>query len=372
MTRFPAKLQKELNKREEQGNLRQLILPEEAIDFASNDYLGLANNKDFQAYLEQQWSAYSEKRLGSTGSRLLTGNSKLAEELESYLARFFKADAALVFTSGYTANTGVLSAVATRSDTVVYDAHCHASIRQGIQLSRARAYSFLHNDMSSLEQKLSKATGEKYVVVESIYSMDGDVSPLEELLAICQRFNAKLIVDEAHATGVFGENGEGLCVQLGVEADVFARIYTFGKAVASHGAAVLGSAELRRFLINFSKPFIYTTAPSDHTLFCIKEALDFIAHNPQLREHLQHNITRYGKLVKSAGPGPIQTVLVPGNKEVKSLARRMREAGFGVFPILHPTVTEGSERIRICLHSFNTPSQIEDLVLGLKRNQNAR
>ena len=213
---------------------------------------------------------------GSTGSRLITGNHGLHEELESELAEFFGTPEALLFNSGYDANLGLFSCVPQHGDVILFDEFCHASIRDGIKLSNSKSFSFKHNNLEDLQKKYnntSKHNGNTFLVAESIYSMDGDQAPLLELAEFCQKNKIYLIVDEAHATGVIGGSGRGLVNELGLGDSVFARIHTFGKAMGCHGAVILGSKELRNYLINFAKSFIYTTAMPIHNVLTIQFAL---------------------------------------------------------------------------------------------------
>src|SRR6478735_8826337 len=197
-------LQKKLKERIENHSLRELRLPERKTDFCSNDYLGIVKNSRLQT---------SDSRLssGSTGSRLLSGNYGLIEETETQIAFFHQSEAALIFNSGYDANIGLLSAVPQKGDTILYDQLCHASLRDGIRLSFAQSFSFAHNDMAELEKKLKSSSGNIFMATESIFSMDGDLCPLTHLVHLSKKYNAHLIIDEAHAIGIIGENGEGLC-----------------------------------------------------------------------------------------------------------------------------------------------------------------
>ncbi|MCL4171189.1 UNVERIFIED_CONTAM: hypothetical protein GTU68_025567, partial [Idotea baltica] len=245
-------MQDALDARQAQGLLRQLPTPiGERIDFCSNDYLGFAHTLRVAAPTSG----------GATGSRLISGNSTLAEALEQQIANFHGAEAALLFPSGYAANIGLLPAVAGRGDTIVYDKLIHASLRDGIRLSRAKALSFAHNDLTDLIKKLQNPEGQTFVVIESVYSMDGDQAPLTDIVNICQQYDALLIVDEAHGTGVIGKRDQ-----------VWARVHTFGKAIGSHGAAIVGSQLLKSYLLNFARSFIYATALPDHTLLSIQAA----------------------------------------------------------------------------------------------------
>ena len=339
-----------LNKIVERQNnkaLRQLIVSTTKVDFCSNDYLGFSN---------EEWN--STEKSGSTGSRLISGNSKLHEKIEQKIAEFHNVESALLFNSGYTANLGLLSSVPQKDDTILYDQLCHASIRDGIKLGNARNFSFRHNDTNHLQEKIKQSTGTIYIIVESVYSMDGDFSPLEEIEKICQKYNAKLIIDEAHALGIFGENGQGLAKNI----NCFARVYTYGKAMGSHGAAIVGSKMLIDYLINFSRPFIYTTALSPHSVKRIEWAYNKL-ESSSCREKLHKNIALFKENCKHPNlidsESAIQCIVIGGNANTKQFAENLQLNNFDVRPILHPTVGKGLERIRICLHSFNTEEDIK-------------
>lgn len=354
-------IQQKLEERKANNALRELKSNNNLIDFCSNDYLGFASEKSIHQ-VESDLSQF-----GATGSRLISGNHQITEEVESYLANFYKSDAALIFNSGYSANLGLFSCVPKRGDTIIYDELIHASVRDGIRLSNANSFSFKHNDLDELQNKIAKAEGNIYLVVESVYSMDGDFAPLIEIANICKENNIALIVDEAHAVGVFGK-GKGLGVELNIENDVFARVITFGKAHGCHGAAILSSNDLRTYLINFSRPFIYTTAMPLQSVLTINKAHKFIDENKDRIEKLKSNIDYFKSLIVNYqlsiinSQSAIQCIIVPGNDAVKKLAKLIQNKGFDVRPILSPTVPKGQERLRICLHSFNTTEQIKSLV----------
>jgi 8-amino-7-oxononanoate synthase len=362
-------LDRKLDERKEQHAFRQLRLPIGMTDFCSNDYLGIATHDLLKI---------GPLRHGSTGSRLLAGNYSLIAETERLLAAFHAAEAGLIFNSGYDANLGVLSCIPRRGDTIFYDALSHASIRDGIRLSFARSFSFLHNDFTDLEKKLqtasdagSGASGEIFVVTESVFSMDGDLAPLPELTALCRKYKARLIIDEAHATGVVGPKGAGLVQEKGLQEECFARIHTFGKAVGCHGAVVLGSHRLRDFLVNFSRPFIYTTALPPSSVQAIRAAYECFPGMKAERQHLQELIGRFQQtpldFERLDSNTPIQAVIVPGNEAVRAAAEKLQAARLDVRPILYPTVPKGSERLRIVLHSFNTFGEL-DALTALLRN----
>ena len=288
------------------------------------------------------------------------------EEVEQELASFHQSAAAIIYNSGYDANVGLLSCVPQKGDTILYDYLCHASIRDGIRLSFANAFSFAHNDISDLQKKITNATGNIFIVTESVFSMDGDFCNLSQLVQLAQQYNAHLIVDEAHATGVVGNRGEGLVQQLNFQHNIFARIHTFGKACGCHGAVVLGSKLLRDYLINFSRSLMYSTSLPPHTIEIIKKSYQTFPNMRQERLHLQQLIQQfqsanigYEKLISTT---PIQAVIVPGNQKVKLLAEKIQQNNFDIRPILYPTVPKGKERLRIVLHAFNSEKQLDQLI----------
>ncbi len=370
MKELDARLKKQLETRKEEHAYRRLTIPSGLIDFCSNDYLGLSANSKLRADLLQHFMAYP---IGSTGSRLITGHSLQAQELEQKLAAYHSAEAALLFNSGYTANLGLLATVPQRNDTIIYDQLSHASIREGIQLSKARSFAFRHNDVTHLKEKLSRATGQIFVVIESVYSMDGDFAPLSAITALLDDYNAVLIVDEAHATGVVGKKGEGLVASLGLEEKVWARIVTFGKAIGSHGAIVLGNKLLMNYLVNYARSFIYTTAMPPHSMKAIELAYEML-ENRGLLEQLRSNICLFKGAIDPVwkdqfieSDSAIQSLLCPGNEQARALAKSLQEQGFDLRAILSPTVPKGKERIRICIHAFNTESQLLDLAKAINK-----
>ena len=357
------KLAEKLALRKQTNSFRVLRNSEDLIDFCSNDYLGFANTLLVQHSTKQ----------GATGSRLISGNSKQFELLEAKIAAFHKAEAALIYNSGYDANLGLFSCIGERGDTIIYDQYIHASIRDGIRLSKARSFAFEHNNLNALEKKLQQASGTVLVVIESIYSMDGDRTPLEKIIDLCEKYKAELILDEAHATGIIGENGEGLAQSLNIESKLFARIHTFGKAMGCHGAVILGSETLKQYLVNFSRSFIYTTALSQHSLNAIACSYTKLENSTVERPLLKSNIDLFQNLLSDKlkskwipSKSPIQCILVKGNSEVKELEEQLQNRGFNIKAILHPTVEEGKERIRICIHSYNTKEQITACVKSLE------
>ncbi|RAU82603.1 8-amino-7-oxononanoate synthase [Pontibacter arcticus] len=369
------RLAQKLADRAAQGNLRQLKTTVGLVDFCSNDYLGLARSERLRVRIRQEEGKYKQLPLGATGSRLLSGNNPLFEELESMIAAYHKSEAALLFNSGYAANVGLLSALPQRGDTVFYDEASHASMKDGLRLSFAKCYSFRHNDVADLKQKLKLATGQVYVVVESVYSMDGDRAPLAELAILCENKNAALIVDEAHAVGLYGEKGEGLTAALGLENKVFAQVITYGKAMGCHGAAVVGPAVLRDFLINYSRAFIYTTGLPTHALVSLKCAYqllpDFSAERKKtkaLAYKLYQKLNNLSNVTCSPENSVILSVFPKEQQQLTSLAADLQKEGFDARPVLPPTVPTGTGRLRIIVHAYNTEEEIDGLVQAIARS----
>ena len=378
MSGIHKKLQQKLNERAAQGNLRQLKTTAGLIDFCSNDYLGLARSEKLRALIHKYEDKYKTLPMGATGSRLLSGNHLLFEELEKTIAQYHHGEAALLFNSGYAANVGLLSALPQRGDTVFYDEASHASMKDGIRLSFAKSYSFKHNDVFDLKRKLRNATGSVFVVVESVYSMDGDKAPLTELAQLCQETGAALIVDEAHAVGLYGPKGEGMSVALGLADKVFAQVITYGKAMGSHGAAVVGSQVLRDYLINFSRAFIYTTGLPTHALITLKCAYELLPELEKEREQakkLAQNLLEQLNKVEGIRCAPEESVILSvflengSVAQLKELALYLQTNGFDVRPVLSPTVPQGQERLRVIVHSYNTEEEIEGLVQAIAKGK---
>lgn len=369
MKRIPKSLTLKLEQREQNNSIRKLALPNHLIDFASNDYLGFSKS---EAIFNGTHSFLFDNNIiqnGATGSRLLSGNHIVYQEAENYISKFHDSENALLFNSGYDANVGFFNAVPQRNDVILYDELSHASIRDGIQLSNAKSYKFQHNDFEDLERLISKyklGNSEIFVVTESVFSMDGDAPNLDELVQLCNKNNCFLVVDEAHALGVFGEHGEGLVQMLGLQDNVFARIMTFGKGLGCHGAAILGSQKLIDYLVNFARSFIYTTGLSPHSVATILVAYQHLQTEKEALQKLRENVIHFNQEKKQLGLNPlfvrsksaIQSAIIPGNQKVKNIANQLQEKGFDVKAILSPTVPEGYERLRICLHSYNTKEEI--------------
>ncbi len=371
--KFPIHLTTKLEIRKQNNAVRKLSLPNNLIDFSSNDYIGLSKNKTIFEQTHQYLIDTNSINNGATGSRLISGNHKVYLDAENYIANFHQSETAIIFNSGYDANVGFFSSVPQKGDLILYDELCHASIRDGIQLSNAKAYKFKHNDFENLEKLIERFQtefAEIYIVTETVFSMDGDCPNMEELVAVSNKYNCYLVVDEAHALGVFGENAKGLVQMLGFQDQVFARIMTFGKGLGCHGAAIVGSQELKEYLVNFARSFIYTTGLSPHSVATILVAYKHLESEKKTIEKLRENIIHFNQEKNLLGLKPmfvrsksaIQSAIISGNQKVKSIASQLQEKGFDVKAILSPTVPEGQERLRFCLHSFNTKEEISEVL----------
>lgn len=368
---FPKKLQQRLEARVSTASLRKLNSSSNLIDFSSNDYLGFAKSTTIFDSTHKFLIENTYKVNGATGSRLLSGNHQLYIDVEKQLSAMHQSESALIFNSGYDANVGFFSAVPQRGDIILYDELIHASIRDGIQLSNAKAYKFKHNDLKDLELLLKRyaesvleSDNEIYVVTESVFSMDGDSPDLVAMSQIIKRYNGFFVVDEAHALGVFNF---GLIQKFELEQTVFARVITFGKAIGCHGAAILGSQQLQQYLVNYARSFIYTTGLSPHALATIKIAYDQLLENQEriaLTENIQFFKTKAQEYSLSfiESNSAIHCCVISGNQKVKEAASYLQQEGFDVKPILSPTVPEGQERLRFCLHSYNSKEEISKVL----------
>ncbi len=371
---FPKKLQQKLENRKANNALRQLGAHNDLVDFSSNDYLGFSKSETIFNNTHKFLTEHNATHNGATGSRLLSGNHLLFDIVETLLSDFHNSEASLIFNSGYDANVGLFSCIPQRGDIILYDEYIHASIRDGIKLSNAKAYKFKHNNLKDLESHLERSREASqdtnvYIVTESVFSMDGDSPDLQGMVHLCKKENTFLIVDEAHAIGIFGERGIGMIQDLNLENDVFARIITFGKAIGAHGAAILGSQSLKQYLVNFSRSFIYTTALPPHTLATVQSAYHELIQSKN-RNKLHQNIAFFkAETIKNKlqdffieSHSAIHCCIISENKKVKSIAKKLQEHGFNVKPILSPTVPKGQERLRFCLHAYNSKAEISQVL----------
>ena len=369
--KLPKNLVQKLENRRLNNSLRQLPSFNNLVDFSSNDYIGFSKSEPIFKLSHHYLIENEIIQNGATGSRLISGNHSLYQITETFIAQFHEAESALIFNSGYDANVGFFSAVPQRNDVILYDELSHASIRDGILMSNAKSYKFNHNDFEDLERLILKFPDTNiYIVTETVFSMDGDSPNLEELIELSEKYNCYLVVDEAHTLGVFGDKGEGLTQYLQLHNRIFARIMTFGKGLGCHGAAVLGSIDLRDYLVNFARSFIYTTGLSPHSVSTVFTAYQQLNIEKETIEKLRQNIIFFNQQKNLLGLKPmfvrsksaIQSAIVPGNENVKKLAQQLQDKGYDVKPILSPTVPEGQERLRFCIHSYNSEEEINQVL----------
>lgn len=355
------------------------------LNLSSNDYLGLASGpesrlmQDFLSAVSRESHSGLEEEflLSSSSSRLLTGNFRVYRHLEDMLCRLSGRETALVFSSGYHLNIGILPAVSDSSTVIIADKLVHASIIDGMRLSSARTVRYRHQDMSQLESLVSKYSNEAarvIVVTESIFSMDGDVSDLAFMAGLKKRYpGVMLYVDEAHAIGVRGDTGMGVAQEQGVTGDIDFLCGTFGKAVASAGAYVLCDAQIRDYLVNRMRSLIFTTALPPLNVLWTAHVLENLAGMDHLRKTLSGNAARLRTMITAAGlPCPSGSHIIPvmagdSNAAVK-LALEMQDKGFYLLPVRPPTVPEGTARLRISLTASVSDGEISSLAsaLGLK------
>lgn len=377
--KIPNKLISKLEKRANQGLLRTLKTNDDSLeDFSSNDYLGLAVEPAIQNMATKILNDYKLlNQNGAKGSRLLNGNHDLYLYAETFLSNQHHSESALIYNSGYTANIGLLSAVLSRNTFVIYDELIHASLRDAIQFSQAKGYKYAHNDAIHIQNLLEQLRTKHQettilLVTEAVFSMDGDLAPLDDIIALCKKFDVYLIIDEAHATATPHHQA----IENKVKNHAMARVLTFGKSLGVHGACILCSNELRSYLINFSRSFIYTTALPPHTLATVIAAYQFLNNNQQYIKYLEEVVNTFKIAVDKNqlsqnflnSHTPIQSLIVGSNSKAKQLEALLKEHGFDIRAILSPTVPTGTERLRICLHAYNSKDAIERLMQLLKKN----
>lgn len=340
---------------ERRGRLRTLA-PRSGIDFSSNDYLGLAASPELTAAAEDALAR--GVAVGAGGSRLLRGNDTEHERLEVEAARFFGADSGLFFGGGFVANYAIFATLPQRDDLVVYDQLIHASVHDGMRAGRAPSVAAHHNDADHAATLIANwraggGRGRPWIAVESLYSMEGDRAPLADLMEVADRHDAVLVIDEAHATGVFGPGGRGLGAAFEGRENVVS-LHTCGKALGASGALVLAPAVMRDFIVNRCRPFIYATAPSPLIAAVVRQALVVCSQADERRAALQKRITEFGRLVAehfglATSDSQIQPFIVGRDGDAVALARAMQSNGFDIRAVRPPTVPENTARLRIAL-----------------------
>jgi 8-amino-7-oxononanoate synthase len=356
-----------LHKRELNQQKRKLPKRDWAYDFSSNDYISFARSSLLRERIVQQLAEVD--CIGASGSRLLTGNMPLAEEVEQSVAKFFGFPKALIFPCGFTLNCGLLASLSNEDDSIIMDENVHASMKNGLKLAAAHGYFFRHNDLNRLESRLRKEHAKKrniFVVVEALYSMDGDSVDLPALLGLCERYEARLIIDEAHSAGSMGDTGRGLVAHHRAQDRVFGNVVTFGKAFGYHGAALLGSEELISYVVNFCHSFIYTTGLSSFSLIAMRESLKLFEENPNPFLKLHENIKQFNKELGLSHNTPIYSFPFTDLAQLREAAHHLQSQGFGILPIYSPTVRKGCERLRVSIHAHNSESELTSCARKLK------
>jgi 8-amino-7-oxononanoate synthase len=368
---MPANHERALNALLRRGRLRTLR-PRVGVDFASNDYLALAESAELNAAA----IAAIERGVpvGAGGSRLLRGNHAEHEALESEAAAFFGAEAALFFGGGFAANTALFATLPARGDLIVYDELIHASVHDGMRLSRAEACASRHNDPQSVDDAIQVwrargGVGQVWIAVESLYSMDGDRAPLAALSEIAARHDAMLVIDEAHATAVFGPEGRGLAADLEGSENVIS-LHTCGKALGATGALVLAPKTVCDYLINRARPFIYATAPPPLMAAVVRAALGIVRREPERRQKLHDLIAYADRALRAETPfapsgSQIQPIIVGADEHAVTLASALQARGFDLRAIRPPTVPEGTARLRMTLTLHASEKQIGDVITAL-------
>ena len=352
------------------AHLFRTLRPPGGIDLTSNDYLGLARHPLLQ---EQMIEAVRREGCGSTGSRLLRGERDGFARIERAFAAFKRTEGSLYFSSGYLANIAVLTTFPEAGDVIFSDERNHASLIDGIRLSSARRFVFPHNDTDALSRQLEehRGAGQAFVVTESLFSMDGDLAPLTDYASICRSAGAALIVDEAHAVGVYGADGSGLIEASGVDDDVFVSVNTAGKALGVSGAFVAGSLWAIEYLVQRARPFIYSTAPPPAVAGALEESLSIVASQPERRVPLGRLSARLrGRLIDAGLPVPRGTshiipVLIGENDRAAAVALALQAQGFDVRAIRPPTVPPGTARLRLAVNVALTDDIVDRFVIAL-------
>lgn len=340
------------------------IAGQRLLNLSSNNYLGLAHDKrivEAGARAAQKWGA------GGTASRLVNGNYTLYEELERQLATWKEREGALVFANGYQANTGIISALVGRGDAVFSDRLNHASIVDGITLSHAKHYRYRHNDLEHLEELLQRHQDvrRKWIITDSIFSMDGDTAPLTALVELRDRYDAMLMVDEAHGGGVRAERGQGLCHELGVAGQVDVLMGTFSKAFGVYGAYVCADQIVTRHLTNTARSLIYSTALPPFVIGSVLEALQLVQTETWRRAFVKRNAELFRDLLQTrgfsvgGGDTPIIPLAIGENERTLQYSRKLREKGIAAVAIRPPTVPAGSARIRFTVMATHTEAELE-------------
>ena len=360
----------------EDQQLRRELVPPQGLDFSSNDYLGLSGEPSLRAVILERLQATDRYPFSSSASRLLRGNSAAHQAVEERLATFKGEAQALLFPSGYQANIGLLTTLVEPCDRVLSDAANHASIIDGLRLSGCKKVIFPHLSLEAIEEalKIPYPEGRTFLVTESLFSMDGDIAPLDAYAGLLETHGGHLIVDDAHATGVFGDSrGSGLTEHFQIEGRALSVTSTLGKALGLFGAFVVGSRNVIDYLVNRCRPFIYTTAVPPVLLTGLEVVLDVVAAQPQRRRQVcaladrlrRHFQQQHLDTLQSCGP--IVPVLIGENEQATRVAHELQQQGFDLRAIRPPTVSAGTARLRISVHANHREKDIDRLATATVR-----
>ena len=367
------RLENDLARLQSESRFRSLN-PHRGIDFTSNDYLGFANRPELR---ERALAAMtSGLPLSASGSRLLRGNHPEHEKLERCFAEFVGAESAIYFNSGYEANFALLTTLPTRHDTILIDELVHASIHEGAHASLATRRTFSHNSVQALSK--TSVDGDVYVVVDGVYSMDGDEAPITEIAALCNERGWTLIVDEAHSSGVFGPHGEGLVSEFNVRTPNVISMHTCGKAFGAAGAIIACNRTIKNYLINKARPFIFSTALPPLMPFQVCAAIDLLRTDATILPALRNNITHVRQALRKLkrwevieGRSPVVAVIIGSNEETLAAAKYLQDSGIDARAIRPPSVPRGTSRLRISIHAEHSPQELELLCAKLLEAEDA-
>ncbi|AVK98480.1 8-amino-7-oxononanoate synthase [Lysinibacillus sphaericus] len=378
------RFRRELQVIEEQGLTRKLRLfstgnesevvmnGKKFLLFSSNNYLGLATDSRLKKKATEGISKYGT---GAGGSRLTTGNFDIHEQLESEIADFKKTEAAIVFSSGYLANVGVISSVMKAGDTIFSDAWNHASIIDGCRLSKAKTIVYEHADMVDLERKLRQSHGDglKFIVTDGVFSMDGDIAPLPKIVELAKEYKAYIMIDDAHATGVLGNDGCGTADYFGLKDEIDFTVGTLSKAIGAEGGFVSTSSIAKNYLLNNARSFIFQTALSPSAIEAAREGISIIQNEPERRKQLLKN-AQYLRLkleesgfVMKEGETPIISLIIGGSHEAMQFSAKLLDEGVFIPAIRPPTVPKGSSRLRITVMATHTIEQLDMVISKIKK-----
>lgn len=378
------RFRRELQVIEEQGLTRKLRLfstgnesevvmnGKKFLLFSSNNYLGLATDSRLKKKATEGISKYGT---GAGGSRLTTGNFDIHEQLESEIADFKKTEAAIVFSSGYLANVGVISSVMKTGDTIFSDAWNHASIIDGCRLSKAKTIVYEHADMADLERKLrqSYGDGKKLIVTDGVFSMDGDIAPLPKIVELAKEYKAYIMIDDAHATGVLGKGGRGTADYFGLKEEIDFTVGTLSKAIGAEGGFVSTSSIAKNYLLNNARSFIFQTALSPSAIEAAREGISIIQNEPERRKQLLKNaqylrlkLEESGFVIKE-GETPIISLIIGGSHEAMQFSAKLMDEGVFIPAIRPPTVPKGSSRLRITVMATHTIEQLDMVISKIKK-----